>query len=856
MQREKMRGFKKIKAVFVPLAAATLLANAPSYAQEGADTDRDAGTGGEVPLHPPHLLHSPPPAYPPGREGAGLHPTVILLLTITADAKVRDIVVEHSAGSDFDAAAVEAVQTWTFEPATRGGQPVASRIRVAVHFSEPEIGSHDETGAYAGAAENTKPPAEPAKDEATSEQRRSYGTKALVDAERLRAAERGAADYDIDQKILDAAPVFSANDLLKRVPGLYASQPESSAVAQRFFLRGFDSEHGQDIEFKLGNIPLNQPSNIHGQGYTYQGFVIPEVVRELRVIEGVYDPAQGDFAVAGSIDYRLGVEQRGIYAKTDIGSFRTFRQLAIFAPESSDADTFGAFQLQRTDGYGQNRAGINGSVMFQYGFGRKDWRFRALASFGGARYDLAGVLRLDDIQSGAVGWLDVYPFDTALAQSASNISAIIGFDGERRGQDEMNSSFGLWIQLHDLHLRQNFSGFLETDDSGNTPGDLIEQLDRRFVIGGDARHRTRRFAPAARAQGTIELGVAGRVDLIDQQLNLIEAPQDRVYQERIDAEITQADIGMWLDLDWDFSKYFNLTGGVRADVLFFDVTDWQQSVSPDDVVPYRRTAAGVAVGPRVVATVKPIEQLDVVLSYGRGFRAPQARSIIDGQDVPFTWVHSADVGLRSRIGSNDQLRFSLSGFMAKLSNDLIFEAHEARFETIGPTTRFGGILYAQARPLPWLFGAFSLTYVHATIDETPAAAPDEPPPGLEAGDPIPYVPPWLLRLDLGAENDIVDLGKHALHGKIGIGYTFMAARPLPFSQESSPVNLLELGAGLSWWFLELGFQVFNLLDAQYAAQEFVFESNWNPGAPPSDQPARHIAAGAPRTFLFQIGFRL
>lgn len=70
------------------------------------------------------------------------------------------------------------------------------------------------------------------------------------------------------------------------------------------------------------------------------------------------------------------------------------------------------------------------------------------------------------------------------------------------------------------------------------------------------------------------------------------------------------------------------------------------------------------------------------------------------------------------------------------------------------------------------------------------------------------------------------------------------------------MNFLELNAGLSWWFLELGFQVFNLLNVQYAAQEFVFESNWDPNAPPTGQPARHIAAGAPRTFLFQIGFRL
>ena len=34
------------------------------------------------------------------------------LLFLTADAKVTDFVVEHSASADFDAAAVEAVQNW------------------------------------------------------------------------------------------------------------------------------------------------------------------------------------------------------------------------------------------------------------------------------------------------------------------------------------------------------------------------------------------------------------------------------------------------------------------------------------------------------------------------------------------------------------------------------------------------------------------------------------------------------------------------------------------------------------------------------------------------------------------------
>ena len=95
-----------------------------------------------------------------------------------------------------------------------------------------------------------------------------------------------------------------------------------------------------------------------------------------------------------------------------------------------------------------------------------------------------------------------------------------------------------------------------------------------------------------------------------------------------------------------------------------------------------------------------------------------------------------------------------------------------------------------------------------------------------------------------------------LRGKLGLGYTFLSERPLRFSETSPRVNLLELSAGLSWWFLELGFQVFNVLDTRYAAQEFVFESDWNPNTPAPDQPARHIAAGAPRTLLFRIGFRL
>ena len=135
-----MRGNRSRCKGVIALAAMVLWARGPIRAQD-ADAGADAGADADAEtLHPPHLLDAPPPAYPMGRESEGLHPTVVLRITVTAQGEVTDIVVEHSAGADFDAEAVRAVMRWTFDPATRGDTPVASRVRVAVHFEPPSAG--------------------------------------------------------------------------------------------------------------------------------------------------------------------------------------------------------------------------------------------------------------------------------------------------------------------------------------------------------------------------------------------------------------------------------------------------------------------------------------------------------------------------------------------------------------------------------------------------------------------------------------------------------------------------------------------------------------------------------------------
>ena len=127
---------------------------------------------------------------------------------------------------------------------------------------------------------------------------------------------------------LAEVPRANASELLKLAPGILLTNEGGEGHAEQVFLRGFDAREGQDIEFTVGGVPINESGNLHGNGYADTHFIIPELVQSLRVVEGPFDPRQGNYAVAGSADYELGLAQRGLTAKLHRGSFGTQRVLA------------------------------------------------------------------------------------------------------------------------------------------------------------------------------------------------------------------------------------------------------------------------------------------------------------------------------------------------------------------------------------------------------------------------------------------------------------------------------------------------------------------------------------------------
>ncbi|MBK7827656.1 TonB-dependent receptor [Nannocystis sp.] len=669
---------------------------------------------------------------------------------------------------------------------------------------------------------------------------------------------RAASDFVLGPEVLNAAPKQSSGDMLTRAPGVYVSRPEGDAVAHEIYLRGFNAAHGQDIEFTVGGAPINQISHLHGQGYADLNFILPEVVRSIRVTEGVYDPHQGDFAVAGSIDFDLGVAQRGFLLRSTGGSFGTFRQLAMWAPRGQSEETFAAAAIRRSSGFGMNRGALSGTGLGQFAFtGPGGLAGKLMVAAHAARAGMAGVLRNDDVEAGRVGFYDRYPDPGAGAQSASAARGQLGLELTHRSETGGRTLFAAHAALVDFHSRENFTGYLQRSmvmPAWVGRGDLIEQQNRDLGGGFRLSHRTGWWRPARWFAATLELGSSARIHRVRQAQNLLQAPSNETWDHRVDAEILATDVGLFADLELRFGKYVQLRGGARADVLHYDIDDHLGNfIAPYQVashlVGYRRTATGVAAGPRVALEVTPLPWLKTFVAYGQGYRSPQARQLEEGERAPFTKVHSVEGGVRLAPRWRRPVELTAAGYGTFLAQDLAFDPEEGRLEKIGPTRRSGVVAALQTRPWPWLQVSTSVTYVHAILTAPPPATVEDPNPAYVAGQLLPYVPPVVVRLDLGVSKDLVQLGAHPLAMRLGGGFNYLSARPLPYGQSSDPLYLLDASASLRWSWIELGVEAYNLLARRYAASVYSFVSDWGTTPVPSRLPARHFAAGPPLSVL-------
>jgi TonB dependent receptor-like, beta-barrel/TonB-dependent Receptor Plug Domain len=629
-----------------------------------------------------------------------------------------------------------------------------------------------------------------------------------------------ASGVSRDRAILSASPSRSGSDLMRTVPGVFVTQHGGEGKAHQIFFRGFDAVHGQDLAISVAGAPVNEPSNVHGQGYADLHFVIPEVVERIDALPGAFDPSQGDFAIAGSMRYQLGFDDPGVTATTTLGSFGTRRLFAAYHPADASSETFAAGELYATDGYGVGRSAERASWMGQVVVPlTRRLSGRVMTSVYAGRFDSAGPLPRADVIQGRIDRLGSYDPDQGGRSARTQLLAEL-----RYRSDSFTASVTPYVIRRRLDLRFNFTGFVDDPERG----DNTTQRHDFTALGATARFR--KDLTILDARDRIGGGVSVRHDFIDQA----HQPSHGQGPALVDASVDATDVGTWLELTLHPLSRVKVRGGARFDVLALSVDDRIRAE--------RRAARGYVATPKTSIDVGIVPGLNAVAAYGQGFRSPQARSLEDGERAPFARMNGWELGLRYRDGR--AVEASLAGFATLLDDDLLFNETTARNERVPGTFRLGAAANFEARPAPWFISVFGASLTRATLRESQGR--------LVAGDRLPFVPQVVVRSDNGARPVVARSHGRDVTAIVGLGTSFLHGRALPFGETGTDVLLIDARLGARVGEIELRADVSNLMNRAWNDGEFVYASSFDSTAPTSLVPQRHFTAGAPRTLLFSL----
>lgn len=828
-------------AVTFQVLAAQAFAQAPAPATPGPASPEPgaAAPSAAAPastIRAPILLSPSTAAWPPGAEPTSDR-VVVVLVTVGLDGEVEDAQLSEGAGEPLDTAALEAARAFRFMPARDSAGPRRARIRARVLF----VG----TGAAAPVASAPPAPAPAALGAAVPPPSAAARPPAAASVNIWGGAPpRSASSTVIDQRVLRAAPHRNASELMQVVPGVFVSQHSGEGKAHQIFFRGFDAVHGQDVEIWAGGAPVNEVSNVHGQGYADLHFLIPEVVREIRSVPGVYDPRQGDFAVAGTLHFELGNSEPGVTAKASLGSFGRRRYFMAYRPQSAPPETFAAFELESADGFGPARAARHGSAIAQVERDVGPVTARLMASTYAGRFDSAGVLRLADIDSGSVARFDTYDDEQGGTSSRTQLVLELRDRAEAGAPDASLQveperwSLSPYAVFRSLRLRSNFTGSLTSPE-----GDSTQQLNEAVTLGANGSYR--RTLALFSERDTLEAGVSLRSDAIRQSQHRLSTANDRVTDDAltpgIDARVRATDAAGYLDLGLHPLPRLTLRAGLRADALSYLTEDEGGGAQGQ-----ARSALGAQLSKRGTADVVVLPGLHALVSYGEGFRSPQARSLGDGETTPFTRVVSLEAGLRFR--HEELLSSSLAFFYTRLSDDLVFDPTTARNELVPSTRRMGAALNVLLSPLPTLVANGSVTYARASFEDDLGQ--------YRQGDLLPYVPQLVARADAAFTPTFGDVplgalsSLGALRSHFGLATTYIARRPLPYGEFGHDALLFDARAALRLGPIETGIDVYNLFGTDWYDGEFVYASAF--GGAASLVPERHVTVGAPRSVVWTL----
>jgi hypothetical protein len=516
--------------------------------------------------------------------------------------------------------------------------------------------------------------------------------------EGARASQLGIADSanegSVSQKELAMRTIYRPGELLEATPGLIASQHSGEGKANQFYLRGFNLDHGTDLATYVDDMPVNQRSHAHGEGWTDLNFLIPELTARLDYRKGPYSAREGDFASAGSASVTYANRLVRNVATVSAGQNGYLRTAVAASDEAGGGVLTYALEALHNDGpftRGDDYQKLNGVLRYSRGYANNGWSVTAMAYRG--LWHSTDQIPERAVDAGTIGRFDaIDPTDGGEAKRFS-LSGVW-----RRTDADSASKVNAYIIRNQLDLWSNFTYFMIDP----VHGDQFAQPDRRVTSGVNAVHSWH-VHRSDTMTSDITVGAQAQNDNIFNGLYNTEARQTLSVTRQ--DHVVETSGAAWIESATRWNAFFRSTVGLRADNYRFRVS----SDRPEN----SGRASDTLASPSLNLVFGPWRQSELYLNYGQGFHSNDARGVLDALAPAPGLVRSRGMELGLRTEIIPKMQTALSLYRLDFDSELTYVGDAGTTEAGPPSRRTGIEISNYYKPYKWLSVDFDAAFARA-----------------------------------------------------------------------------------------------------------------------------------------------
>lgn len=472
---------------------------------------------------------------------------------------------------------------------------------------------------------------------------------------------------------LELKPVRNTQELLRLVPGLFIAQHAGGGKAEQIFLRGFDCDHGTDIQVSVDGLPVNMVSHAHGQGYADNHFIIPETINNIDFGTGPYYTQHGNLNTAGYVNFSTYDNIDKSRIQLEAGRFNTFRTLTMLDLIKKNKDRQSAYiaaDFYYTDGPTDNKQSFNRYNVFgKYNLAVTDrTQLTGSLSFFKSKWDASGQIPERAVKSGLIDRFGSIDPTEGGQTERENANIIIAHRFSNKTVWENQAFFSHYV----FNLYSNFTFYL--NDAVN--GDEINQAESRNMLG----YLSRLSHQSSFNRFTLNsiYGAGIRYDATNNSRLAHVVKRQFLGYDKL-GDIREYNGFAYAQQQLHAGKWF-IEAGLRFDYLHFNYED--------KLGPQQPSQAKSIISPKLNIQYTLNPQWQLYVKAGKGFHSNDTRVAVanSGHQV-LPAAYGADLGLIFK--PNNKFLLNAAAWYLYLDQEFVYVGDDGNIEPSGKTRREG-----------------------------------------------------------------------------------------------------------------------------------------------------------------------